>query len=207
MSKLQNVKAIQQMLDGNHRTQTNKSFSFNTNKKHEKHEVGDTWEEVDPKTGDTYTWEQKEGYRVRHGKLDAVRNALKELKMPSVCPNCNKAMKDNRYNQKMWLIHKMCFDCVIDMEAKLRYEGKFEEYAKNIMRNNAEAWFKDADREVEIIKEALMKESLEYANADGKLEKWDQTDRDKWLQKIDEDYVKFKQDLLTSLSSKETNEQ
>jgi hypothetical protein len=207
MSKLQNIKAIQQLLDGNHKMQTNKSFSFDVNKKQEKREVGDTWEEVDPKTGDVYTWEQKAGYRVRHGKLDAVRQALNELKMPSACPNCKNEMKNNRYNQKMWLVHKMCFDCVIDMEAKLRYEGKFEEYARNIMYNNALAWFKDADKEVEILKEALAKESLEYVNADGKVEKWAQTDRETWLKKIDEDYVKFKEDLLKNLSSKETNEQ
>lgn len=203
--KLENVKAVQQLLDGTHKFQTKKSFNFTPGKVNQRREVGETWEEVDPKTGNTYVWEQKEGYRVRHGNLDSVRQALQEMKMPSTCPNCGDEMIKPNLDKKMWNIHKMCFDCVIDMEAKLRYEGKFEEYARNLMYRNANDWFKDADSEVRLIKEALAKESIEYVNADGKLETWSQVDREKWLKKIDEDYEQFKKDILTRFAPKEND--
>ena len=49
--KLQNVKAIQQMLEGNHKFQTKKTVGFSdakdAAKKSEHHIVGDTWEETD----------------------------------------------------------------------------------------------------------------------------------------------------------------
>ena len=202
MSKLQIVNAVKQMLDGTHKMQTKKSFGFSQSQSNIKREVGDTWTEKDPKTGTEYTWEQKQGYRVRHGNLDSARQALNEMKMPKHCPNCNSAMK-KRLDNKMWNIHKMCFDCVVDMEAKLRYEGKFEEYAKNIMYRNAVDWFKDADKEVDIIKEELTKQKIEFVNADGRMETWDQTDREKWLAKIDEDYYKLKEQILNNLAPKE----
>lgn len=205
MAKLENVKAVQQLLDGTHKFQTNKSFGYNSTKSNQRREVGEIWTELDSKTGIEYTWEQKQGFRVRHGNLDSVRQVLNEMKMPSHCPQCKNEMK-KRLDNKMWNVHKMCFDCVVDMEAKLRYEGKFEEYAKNIMYRNASDWFKDADREVEVIKEELNKQHIEYVNADGTLEKWEQTDKEKWLKKIDEDYVQLKEKILTNLAPKDTNE-
>lgn len=204
MSKLNNVNAVKQILDGNHKMQTRQTFGFEAANKNIKREVGEKWEEVDPKTGITYVWEQKQGYRVRHGNLDSVREAIREMAMPSTCPNCGNAMSKPVQDKKMWNIHKMCFDCVIDMEAKLRYEGKFDEYARRMMYNNAVSWFKDADKEVEVIKEELTKTHTEYVNADGSMEKWEQVDRTKWLDKIDNDYNNLKEQILTNLAPKET---
>lgn len=200
MSKLKNVDAIKQMLDGDHKIQTKTTLGYTGNAKHVKREIGEKWEEVDPKNGNTYVWEQKDGYRIRHGNLDAVRELIKSMEMPETCPTCSKPIIQSNLNKKMWNIHKKCSDCVIEMEAKLRYEGKFEEYAKNIMYNNAIAWFKDADKEVQIIKDELDKQFVEYVNADGRSEKWEQTDKEKWLQKIDEDYYKLKETIINNLS-------
>ena len=69
------------------------------------------------------------------------------------------------------------------------------------MRRNSEAWFKDADKEVEQLREIFSKETLEFVNGDGQAEKWAQSDRDQFLKKIDEDYVKFKEETLKSLSN------
>jgi hypothetical protein len=200
MSKLKNVDAVKQLLDGNHKTQTKTTLGYVGNTKQIKREVGEKWEEVDPKNGNTYVWEQKDGYRIRHGNLDSVRELIRSMEMPDTCPSCNKHIISSNLNKKMWNIHKMCSDCVIDMEAKLRYAGKFEEYAKHIMYNNAVAWFKDADKEVQIIKDELEKQFVEYVNADGSTEKWEQTDKEKWLQKIDQDYYDLKQTIINNLS-------
>ena len=52
-NKLQNIKAVQQMMDGTHKFQTKKTVGFSdtdaTQKRNERHEIGDTWEDVDAK--------------------------------------------------------------------------------------------------------------------------------------------------------------
>jgi len=61
----------------------------------------------------------------------------KVISLPLACPKCSKAMKSTMLNKKMWPIHKMCFDCVIEMETELKRLGQFDEYAKNIIRRGA----------------------------------------------------------------------
>ena len=70
-NKLQNIKAVQQMIDGTHKFQTKKAIGFSDAeamaKKAQRHEVGDTWEETDAR-GNVYIIEQKEGFRIRKTK-------------------------------------------------------------------------------------------------------------------------------------------
>ena len=44
-SKLQNVKAVKELLAGTHKTQTNKTFGF-IGKSNKKREIGDVWLET-----------------------------------------------------------------------------------------------------------------------------------------------------------------
>ena len=61
--KLQNIKAVNQMLAGEHSFQTNKTVGFSSNNSEVKTRlVGETWEVIDPKTNITYIHEQKNGY-------------------------------------------------------------------------------------------------------------------------------------------------
>ena len=55
----------------------------------------------------------------------------------------------------MKTIHGMSFDCVIDMEHKLKLEGNFKEYEKNKMLANMKSWFKQAEIEKEALKAGL----------------------------------------------------
>ena len=58
--KLQNVNAVNKILVGEHKFQTNKTHGFLESKKDTKKRlVGETWEETDPKSGITYLYEQK----------------------------------------------------------------------------------------------------------------------------------------------------
>ena len=54
-NKLQNVKAVREMLEGTHKFQTKKTTGFSdadaTSKKNERHEIGSVWEEKDPTSG------------------------------------------------------------------------------------------------------------------------------------------------------------
>ena len=190
--KLQNIKAINEMLAGTHKSQTKTTVGYQS-KKDEEHKVGDKWVDANG-----VEWEQKDGYKVSSAKvLDAVRNALKSYMLPKVCPKCNNDMKDNKYNRKMWKVHKMCFDCVIEMEHEHRLNGTFDEYARNLMRPNIEAWLEDARAEMTAIKELLTK--AEFVNGDGTVEKWDSP----WIGKeeeldeiLEKDFQNIKAQLL-----------
>ena len=78
MSKLNNIKAVKEMLGGEHKTQTKKTISF-TDKVFVKREVGETWSDDKGQT-----WEQRTGYKVKVGKLSKLREELRTF------PNCNK---------------------------------------------------------------------------------------------------------------------
>lgn len=189
--KLQNIKAINQMLSGTHRSQNKTTVGYQS--KEEDRKIGDKW--ID---NNGIQWEQKDGYKISSTKaLESVMAAIKALKMPSTCPKCNNEMKNNQYNKKMWSIHKMCFDCVIDMEHEHRLNGTYEQYEKDLMRKNIEAWLKDARAEMEAIKELLTK--AEFVNSDGTVEKWDSPWKGK-EQELEEllerDFQKVKAQLL-----------
>jgi hypothetical protein len=189
--KLQNIRAINQMLSGTHKSQNKTTVGYQS--KEEDRNVGDKW--ID---NNGVQWEQKDGYKVSSAKaLEAVMAAIKALKMPNTCPKCNNEMKDNQYNKKMWKVHKMCFDCVIDMEHDHRLNGTYEQYEKDLMRKNIEAWLIDARAEMGAIKELLTK--AEFVNSDGTVEKWDSPWKGK-EQELEEllerDFQKVKAQLL-----------
>ena len=200
-SKLQNVKAIKEMLAGKHKTQTRKSFGFTTSAEPTR-KVGDEWIETNA-NGTKIKVTQKEGFRVKE-PVNSIRDQInKILRMPDTCPKCNNNMlgDEKRLNEKFWKTHKTCFDCVITMETKLRAEGKFEEYARKKMYENAKSFFKTADEEVNIIKEALSGKLEFVQDKDGNLESFDQSDyKEKYLKYIDEQYIRFKKETLKDLN-------
>jgi|694.fasta_scaffold105871_2 hypothetical protein len=189
--KLQNIRAINQMLSGTHKSQNKTTVGYQS--KEEDRNVGDKW--ID---NNGVQWEQKDGYKVSSAKaLEAVMAAIKALKMPNTCPKCNNEMKDNQYNKKMWKVHKMCFDCVIDMEHDHRLNGTYEQYEKDLMRKNIEAWLIDARAEMGAIKELLTK--AEFVNSDGTVEKWDSPwkGKEQELEELlEKDFQKVKSQLL-----------
>jgi hypothetical protein len=189
--KLQNIRAINQMLSGTHKSQNKTTVGYQS--KEEDRNVGDKW--ID---NNGVQWEQKDGYKVSSAKaLEAVMAAIKALKMPNTCPKCNNEMKDNQYNKKMWKVHKMCFDCVIDMEHDHRLNGTYEQYEKDLMRKNIEAWLIDARAEMGAIKELLTK--AEFVNSDGTVEKWDSPwkGKEQELEELlEKDFQKVKYQLL-----------
>jgi hypothetical protein len=199
-SKLQNVKAIKELLAGTHKTQTNKTFGF-TGKSNKTHKIGDVWIETLP-NGTNVEWEQKDGFRVKKSANSILDEINKIINMPSKCPECDSQMYSNeeRLNKKFWKTHKTCFGCVITMETRLRAEGAYEEYERKKLHENAKSFFISADKEVGIIKDAV-KEKLEFVqNAQGEVEEFDQSDyKEKYLKYIDEQYTRFKNETLSDL--------
>ena len=93
-------------------------------------------------------------------------------------------------------MHKKCFSCVLKEEKEIRAKGKeaWEQYSKQRMLDNAQAWFTDADKEVALLREALKLQFIQ--NADGKQEDWDQS---AFLDKFDTDYKQLKEKILNNL--------
>ena len=134
---------------------------------------GDIWEESGR------NWTIKDGIRQNITKLDSAKKALQ---IPLACPKCKGTM--NYYlSQKMYKIHKMCFDCVIDYEAELRKAGLYQSYEKNMMQGSLKAFARDVEQWV--------LDSLEATNTfvteQGDVEDWNSNES------------KFKEQMTTNL--------
>ena len=211
--KLQNVKAIQQMLDGTHKFQTKKIVGFSdaedAAKKNERHAVGDIWEEKDPVSGVIYIVEQREGFRVKKTNnadvLQGVRDAIRAF------PNCRKetctCAGTHHLDKKMKVIHGMCFDCTIEMEHELKKAGTFNAYAYNKMRENALAWLQSAERDVEMLKEIYTQASKFVTNSDGITETWSaKMSPEEFEETIQSDFNKYKEEFIEKINKEYPHE-
>ena len=214
--KLQNIKAIQQMLDGTHKFQTKKTVGFSdadaTAKRNERHDVGDVWEETDTVTGITYVIEQREGFRIKKTKnsevLQSVREELRSF------PNCQKetctcmaSSKTHPLDEKMRKIHGMCFECVIEMEHELKKSGKYEEYERNKIRENALAWLATAEQDVKLLRETYTQAAKFVSNSDGITETWtSKMTPEEFDATIQEQFNKFKENFLKQINGESQDE-
>jgi hypothetical protein len=212
--KLQNVKAVQQMLEGTHKFQTKKTVGFSdvetTAKQNEHHDVGDTWEEIDPTTGSTYVIEQHDGFRIKKSvntdTLQQVRDEMLSF------PNCRKetctCLGVHQADIKMRKIHGMCLDCVVDMEHELKKSGKYEEYEQNKLRENALAWLASAERDVEMLKQTYTESNKFVSSTNGDVETWGaKMTPEEFNNTVQLQFDKFKQEFLNNLNknNNETN--
>lgn len=205
-SKLNNIKAIREMVAGEHRFQTRKSHNFDVSEtlkeKNKTREIGDVWEEVNPVTGIVTIWEQRKGYRAKRVKGGNAITA--HIDTREEFPNCYhdscKTKPKNHLDSKMKGIHGMCFDCVVEMEGRLKYQGKFDEYARNKMKANAQAFLRDAKKEVEIVAETF--KDINYSNSDGSLDKFVMENPEQYAQHIRDEFSKFEEDLLSQFEEK-----
>ena len=97
---------------------------------------GDIWEE------NGRNWTIKNGVRQNITKLD---DAKKALQIPLSCPKCGGTM-NYHLSQKMYKIHKMCYDCVIDYEGKLRLAGLYNQYEKSMIQGGIKAFATDIEQ-------------------------------------------------------------
>lgn len=140
-------------------------------KKIQEHKEGDTWEENGKK------WTIKNGVKQSITKLDKFKHLIS---LPLTCPCCSKPMKADELNKKMYSIHKMCLDCVIDMEAKIKEEGRWDEYAANIMNSNKNASLEEFEQALE----SWLDEKDTFVTEQGDIESWQGGDKTKVYQEI-----------------------
>ena len=211
-NKLQNIKAVQQMIDGTHKFQTKKSVGFSdaeaTKKRNDHHDIGDIWEDADA-NGNITIVEQFDGFRTRKTKNSQVLGEVREeLRSYANCPKDTCTCDPNYYlNQKMRAIHGMCFDCVIDMEHELKKTGQFEEYANKKLEANAMAWLKKAEHDVVMLRDAYTKASELVINGDGETETWAaKMTPEEFEEKIIKGFESYKIDFLDKLNNAVTRE-
>jgi len=128
-------------------------------KKKEKHSEGDIWEE------DGRTWTIKNGVKQNITRLDSAK---KLAQVPLTCPKCGGSMK-HHLAKKMYKIHGFCFDpCTVEMEADLRKAGLYEQYEKQMMQGNMQAWATGLEQWVQ----DQVNESMTIVTEDGTVEDW-----------------------------------
>jgi hypothetical protein len=129
-------------------------------KQQQDYQEGDIWEENGKQ------WTIKNSIKQTITKHDKLRQLTT---IPLACPTCHKSMKGNDLNKKMWNIHHMCFDCVIEMEAKIKREGKWDEYEKQMMNNNKNSMVDDFEISID---EFLKMQTNSYFTEQGDIESW-----------------------------------
>lgn len=203
--KLQNIKAVNQMINGEHKFQTKKSVALKGTQR-ETRLVGETWEEVDSITGITYVYQQADGFQIKRIKSSAplqdVRQELIEFK------NCPKetctCVNPTRIDKKMHAFHGKCFDCVVEFEHELRKQGTFNDYARNKIVDNALAWLNKAEQDVQVLKEAYTKSYSVVTNSDGRTETISaRMTPDEFATKVEAEFNKFKEEFLLKLKGQD----
>ena len=128
--------------------------------KNKKHKEGDQWEERGK------TWTIKDGIKQTVTKFNETR---KKFLTPLSCPDCGKSMKSH-WDAKFWKTHKTCWDCVLEIEHKIRTQGKWKEYEQAKISANAAAFLKEVKSTLEDYVDTSKEDTC--VTEKGKVEKW-----------------------------------
>jgi len=156
--KRKDVNRARNLLMGNSNESTGTQIGYN--KKVKNYKEGDIWVE------NKKTWTIKNGIKQTISKLDKIK---KEVFMPLCCPKCNNVMK-HRFDKPNYRIHKMCYNCVIDFEGKLKYvPGRYEKYIKELeIKNNLTS----LDEIESYLLDAINTSNEGFVSEDGVVERW-----------------------------------
>ncbi len=147
-------------------------------KAEEHHVEGDVWEE------NGRTWTIKNGLKQNITKLDKAKEGIV---LPLFCPTCSRTMKPH-LDKKWFVMYGHCFDCQVDFEAKLKKEGKLQEFEKQVINDHLEGTIVD----FEIWFDELINSKDEFITEAGDIEKWDGSGKTQLL--------KYKQEALEYLN-------
>ena len=152
-------------------------------KAEEDHKEGDVWED------NSKTWTIKNGLKQTVTKLDDIKKAIR---MPFICPKCSRSMKTS-LDKRMYPIHNTCFSCVVENETKLKVEGKYDEYSKNMVTKNIITHIEEAEQFIEEFA-SMGKES--YVTEQGDVEDWEGgLDKDKMVKEMKKGLQEMKEAL------------
>jgi len=101
-------------------------------------------------------------------------------------------MRVDDLNKKMYGIHKICFECVIDMEAEIKRQGKWKEYVSQQQNANKNAQLDDLEKRVE----AWLNQKDSFISESGEVESWSEGDKTKMYEEVKQWILEQKQVTL-----------
>lgn len=185
MVKIDSIEDVKKLLNNQHESQNQIQVGYG----------GETTDRPIRKVGDKWTdsdgneWEQKEGYSMKLGK-EWQQELHQYLNSFPKCPKetCTCAMP-KRMDEKMKMIHGMCFDCVIDMEAVIKKEGRWEEYTNGILNSNKNATLEDIEKAID---SWFVEKADSFVSENGEVENWAGGDKTKVYEEIKKELEKAK---------------
>ena len=165
-------------------------------------QVGYKKKRVDYKEGDVWvenkkTWTIKDGIKQTISKMDAIKN---EIFVPLCCPKCSKVMK-HHLDISNYKIHKNCHDCVVKFEHKLRLNGEYDDYIKNLRLKNR---LTEIDEMESMFLDLANQSNEGYISEHGELERWKGgVDINKMLSAISEAAQKGREAVKKELTNEE----
>jgi hypothetical protein len=178
--KERDVQRMRNLITKDYSAKTGTQIGYS--KEYVEYKEGDVWEENNKK------WTIKNGIKQTISKLDNIK---KILQLPLTCPKCEEVMTNHHTNKKMYSLHKMCYSCVIEFETKLKIQGKYEEYERNIIQKGVETYIKELE---DFMLELSINDSEEsFVTEAGDIEKWSGGHIDK------ENIIKELGEYITSL--------
>lgn len=172
--KEKDVQRLRNLVQGKYGEKNGISVGYN--KKQEFYKEGDIWE------ADGRTWTIKDGIKQNITKLDKAR---KSYVMPLCCPNCGGVM-NNKHDKKFYDLHGQCYDCVIELENKIKAAGNdlWEKYTNRIMNADIDGFIKDYTN---YVYDQMSISNNSYITEAGDVEKWDgNIDRTRALKALNE---------------------
>ena len=106
--------------------------------------------------------------------IPKMTEIMKDVRMPMFCPKCDKVMK-KRLDNKMWNLYGHCFDCQLEVEHKLKLEGKFDDWANEKIKKNKISYIKDALQQLEEFKTMKAPEWLNQVGVN-----YPELEKEKW---------------------------
>ena len=193
--KIDGLNDVKKLIAGQHESQQKIQVGYTEENKEDNtsRKIGNKWFDEDGNE-----WEQRNGYKIKLGK-EWQQELHEYLNTFPNCPNetCTCGMP-KKIDEKMKRIHGMCFDCVIDMEHKIRLEGTWDEYEKRKVKQNALAWLLEAERDKNSIASELSK--MEFTNDFGDIEEWKTPfNKEVMLEKIENEFAEFRKNFIEQL--------
>ena len=155
--KKKDVNRARNLIMGN--TGDSSGSQIGYNKKTIKRKEGDVW------TENKKTWTIKNGIKQTISKLDRIK---KEIFIPLCCPKCNNVIR-HHLDKSNYKLHKKCHKCVVEYEHKLKIEGKYNKYIKNLKTKNSITSLKEIES---YLLDAINQSNSSYVSEDGVVERW-----------------------------------
>jgi hypothetical protein len=176
------IQRIRNLVKGKNGDKTTIGIGYS--KTTEEHKEGDTWFE------DGREWKIENGIKQNITRLDKFKN----INVPLFCPSCNSVM-NGELDANYYKLHNTCFNCYTKFETKLKIEGKWEEYQKDIHNKNID---KTIEEYTEFINNELNESNQSFIAENGDIEKWDGTIDKERAQQALQDTINYLQSLKIS---------